>query len=233
MTELHGRATPAPTGHRPPTLVSEPAPRAATGGIRRHLAWAGLAAPIIFVAAIIIGGALRPGYGQATDFLSELGESGSSTAAGVNLSFALAGGCLVLFAIAVGRRAGLMIAAAGLGFLVMATSPCSQGCPIALVDPAATPADAIHNLAAIVAIAGIGCAALELAVTAPNASRRYRSYSTASGLGIAVTSMVFLVAVITEVPAFIGISERVMVAIGLAWLATTAWLAGRDAYFFE
>jgi energy-converting hydrogenase Eha subunit G len=118
-----------------------------------------------------------------------------------------------------------MLAVAALGFAGMAGSPCSPGCPIAVVNAGATPPDAVHNAAAIAAIAGVGFAALELGTSSWfRTPRWYRACSTAAGVGIAVTSMLFLLAVVSANPLSIGTSERAMVLIGLVWVETTAWI---------
>ena len=45
----------------------------------RILTAAGIAAPLLYAAAVIYCGAVRPGYNPVTQFMSELAERGSST----------------------------------------------------------------------------------------------------------------------------------------------------------
>jgi hypothetical membrane protein len=205
--------------------LSMPDPRTTTAHGRRWWAAFGVLGPLVFVAAVVAAGAVTPGYDQATRFLSELGETGAATAPWVNAALVAVGVCLLGFAWSIGGRAGALLAVAALGFAFMAGSPCSPGCPIAVVNAKATASDALHNAAAIAAIAGIGFAALELGTSSWfRTPRWYRAYSTASGIGIALTSTLFLLAVIAANPLSIGVAERAMVVIGLLWVETTAWI---------
>lgn len=50
----------------------------------RVLALGGLAGPVLFSTVVIVCGTLRPGYDHATQFMSELGETGGSHASLMN-----------------------------------------------------------------------------------------------------------------------------------------------------
>jgi hypothetical membrane protein len=207
---------------------------------------AGALAPILFVVTVLGAGGLQPGFSQVRSFVSELGVTGSATAVLVNPAFVVTGLLLGWFALALhasagrdrhgpvavfGGRVARLFGAVGLGFVVMAAWTCSVGCPIAIVDSAATPSDALHNAAAIAAIASLSTAALtvgaELSPGAPGVPSWYRRYSTFSGSALGALSALFFVAVLVANRPAIGISERALLLAGLAWVEVTAVVARR------
>jgi len=223
------------------------APGTRSGFVRGGLV-AGMLAPLLFGVTVVGGGWLRPGFDQATTFVSELGETGSPTAWIVNPSFVLVGLLTSWFALALqanavaGGRTGVSAAfggtvarlfgVVGAAFVLMAVWTCSSGCPIAVIDREAAPTDALHNAAAIAAIASLCSAALLVATGLPACATVpgwYRRYCTVSGAGVAVLSAVFLLCVLAAANVAIGISERALLLTGLAWIEVTAIVVTRWA----
>lgn len=190
-----------------------------------------LAAPI-FLTTIVTGGVRQPGFDQWSTFVSELGATGSPAAALTNLGFAAVGTCLGLFAIGMllalpaHRLVGALLLVPAASFLVLATSPCSTGCPIALVDPGATPADAIHNAAATAGLIALALAAMTFAEQAPAGfgPSWYRRFSAAAGIAVAITGALFGAAVLARLDVGIAVAERAMLASAMAWNTVTGTL---------
>ena len=131
--------------------------------------------------------------------MSELGQTGGAAAGLYNTASYAAAGLLALFAVglwasaAATRMAGALMLVPAAAFVTMASSPCSAGCPIVLVDAAATTSDAVHNAAAIAALVAMSTAAWIMADRVPpaRAGARYRQASRWAGTGVAISSAVF------------------------------------------
>ena len=214
-----------------PTVVAAPI-AAVVGG-----AAAVLAAPL-FVATVATGGLRQPGFDQWSTFVSELGATGSPAAALTNLGFAAVGVCLGLFAIGMllafqaHRSIGALLLVPAASFVVLAMSPCSAGCPIALVDAGATSADAIHNAAATAGLIALALVAMTFAEQAPAGfgPSWYPRFSAAAGLAVAVTGALFGAAVLARLDVGIAVAERAMLASAMAWNTVTgAILLARGA----
>jgi hypothetical membrane protein len=106
--------------------------------LRRLGLYCGIASPVLWLGLIAIAGALRPGFSHATQFISELGERGSSTEAMMRgggfvftgfLYLGFAAGLLLTL-----RRgwmittASLLIAVDGIGRMGAGVFPCDPGC---------------------------------------------------------------------------------------------------------
>jgi hypothetical protein len=99
----------------------------------------GLAAPIVWAAAIVLCGSLRPGYSHAAQYISELGERGGPTELLMRYAgFVPAGILHVLFAGSLyealkGDRlapaSALLLALNGLGRVAAGMFPCEAGAP--------------------------------------------------------------------------------------------------------
>jgi uncharacterized protein DUF998 len=113
---------------------------AATGRLRL-LAACGIAAPLVFTAAVLATSRVHPGYDQARTFISELGATGAPAAGVMNLAGFLAYGLLVAaFALAVhhgmrpspgGRLGPALLAVYGVAYVAVALAPCEPGCQAA------------------------------------------------------------------------------------------------------
>jgi len=204
--------------------------RTAIALVRRAAAVAGIAAPVVFVLAVLFGGAGMAGFSQTSSFISELGETGASTAPFVNTAFTVVGVLMFVFAVGVGlsvpgmSKVGALLLVPAASFVAMAVWPCSSGCPIAIVNVNATANDALHNAAAIAGLVSIALAALMLGELAPDGfgSKGFASFSGAAGATVGVLSAVFGMAVLSGSGIAIGLSERVLVLAALVWVEVTA-----------
>lgn len=105
----------------------------------RWAALLGAAACALAFAVPLVAGAVRPSYSHASQFISELGESGASGARWVAAAGFAPLGLLVLgfLAAAAGsfppsrrtRLGVLCLAAVGIAYLAAAVAPCDAGCP--------------------------------------------------------------------------------------------------------
>jgi hypothetical membrane protein len=136
----------------------------------RLLALGGVAGPLLFTSLAVLCGALRPEYSHATQFLSELGESGGSHASLMNLlGFVPTGLLLAAFAAslasvlprtALSLAAALLIALFGLGMVGAGVYHCDPGCPTRDLSPEGARHQAISGSAFLAAILGMGVFAL-------------------------------------------------------------------------
>lgn len=116
---------------------------AATGPVFRPnaLAACGIAAPLVFIAAVIAASVNHPGYDHLKNFISELGATGAPAAGVMNFGGFLPYGLLTAaFALAVhrGMRADAggwlgpsILGLYGLAYIAVAVSPCDPGCQAA------------------------------------------------------------------------------------------------------
>jgi hypothetical membrane protein len=104
---------------------------------RRWLGTGGVVAPLVFVAAVLVVAANRPGYSHSRQAVSELGEVGG------RLSLLMNGGFLVYGLLVIGLAFGLqeaikggrgdwlgpvLLALYGLCYVAVAFAPCDPGC---------------------------------------------------------------------------------------------------------
>ena len=113
---------------------------ASTVGLTRPAALAacGVAAPLVFTAAVIASSLNYPGYDNLRNFVSELGAVGAPGAAIMNYAGFLPYGILIIaFAVALNRgirpAAGgwlgpIVLAIYGLAYVGVAVAPCDPGC---------------------------------------------------------------------------------------------------------
>lgn len=99
----------------------------------------GFAAVLFAIATPVLGAAARPGYSHASQFISELGESGAPNGAWISVAGFAPTGVFVLLFLAFAapsfprdRRTAiglLCFAAVGVAYLVAAVARCDAGCP--------------------------------------------------------------------------------------------------------
>lgn len=142
-----------------------------------------LAPPLVVLATLaawvppILFGLVEPGYSVVRDYISELGASGATHAALVNLAFLMAGALVVATCVAlrpalpaVGAAAGgvALVSLMGVSWLVAGLAPCDAGCPAEGSDR-----QAVHNLAGLLGYAGGAMGLLWLGHTLRKAERPY------------------------------------------------------------
>ena len=121
----------------------------------------GILAPVLWASAIILCGSLRPGYSHLTQYISELGERGSSTELLMRYAgFVPTGLMHIAFAASLyaafrsyrlSSVAAALLALNGLGRVVAGLFPCEPGC----AGPRVLLSQKLHSLAA-----GVGFLAL-------------------------------------------------------------------------
>ena len=105
----------------------------------RHLAWAGILAPLLRLGLILLLGVVHPDYSQTRDFISELGAPDAAFPAVMNLlGIAFVGLLLVVFSVPLrrlqppgplGTAGSLLLALSGVAFVAVGLLPCDQpGC---------------------------------------------------------------------------------------------------------
>jgi hypothetical membrane protein len=191
----------------------------------RVLALGGVAGPVLFSALVIVCGALRPGYDHATQFISELGETGSPHASLMNFAgFVPSGLLLAAFGASLAWRlprtglslvGAVLVAGFGLGIAGAGVYSCDPGCPRQGMSAEAT----LHHVVSVLAfLAGV----LGLAVWAYRFRRlaAWRSlwgYTAASGAAALVLLLVLNASV--ETRWFTGIWQRLFLATLFLWCA--------------
>jgi hypothetical membrane protein len=199
----------------------------------RWLSLGGLAGPIVFASLVVLCGALRPGYSHVTQFMSELGESGSSHASLMNfLGFVSSGVLLAAFGVSLTYalpRTTLSLAAAalivvyGLGIVGAGLYSCDRGCPSQNLSPEATMHRVLSLTAFVAAILGIALWAYEFRSLAG-----WRSLWRYSAVTSAVAVVLLLLVGATEQSrTFTGVWQRLFLATLYLWSAVVGLRAFR------
>jgi hypothetical membrane protein len=165
--------------------------------LRKFGLYCGVIGPILWLVLIVVGGALRPGFSHITQYISELGERGSSTEALMRYgAFAFTGFLYVCFAgglLATFRNGwpswlgALLIALDGVGRIGAGVFPCNAGC----IPPADGPN--LHRLFATIGFcAGILATFLwAVLFRRVHALRSLSPFSFVSG-GVALVSLLLM-----------------------------------------
>ena len=196
---------------------------------------AGVIAPIVYVAAVVIGGLLRPRYSHVSDAIDVL------TAEGAQHKLLLGGlffayNLLAIFAAdallprlrATGSRAlqfagGTFLANSILGMFLLALPMDRPGAALTAIGTA-------HILLADAVAAGnVVTVALAAAGGAALGYRRYAAYAWGSCAAILVTGVLAAVAAATAQP-WLGLAERLSVAGYLQWIVVTCWLGATNVF---
>ena len=117
----------------------------------RILTATGIAAPLLWAAAVIYCGAVRPDYNPVTQFMSELAERGSPTESVMRITaFYLPGVLVVMFGVFLVTRSGsvglpvaVLLIIHGAARLMSGAFPCDPGCPMA----GSSVSQVVHNVA--------------------------------------------------------------------------------------
>lgn len=184
----------------------------------------GILAPVLWAAAIIFCGSLRPEYNHLTQYISELGERGSSTELIIRYAGFVPTGLMhvafaaFLYAVFKGSRlaavAALLLAINGLARIGAGIFPCEVGC----AGPRLLISQKLHSISS-----GVGFLALiGAAILWGILLKRYRSlrwlslYSVASG----ILGLVFLLVMLWDAELRIntGLYERLSTGILSLWV---------------
>lgn len=191
----------------------------------------GLLAPMLWAAMIVISGELRPGFDHVVQYISELGERGSSTEIMMRYGGFVATGLMhvgyaLAFHFTVKRATGrpwltflvaLLIALDGLGRIGAGIFACEPGCAAPEVL-----SQRLHGLSATVAFLSLAAAALLAALLFRNA-RRLRSLSAYSLLSGAAGLMFLVLMSASEAEhAHTGLYERLASGVLTLWIFVTA-----------
>ncbi len=191
----------------------------------------GILAPVVWIAAIVVCGALTPGYDHLRDFISELAARDAPTEQLMRYAgFVFTGVCYVALAALLGWRSRFdLLALFGAGFIALGgiarvlagVHACDPGC--SSLRP--SPDQALHDASARVAYLAMIVAALYWGIVG-NRFRALRPLS-ALGLGCGVWATVFLVLMIAQ-PAWSGLFQRLATAALSVWMfcfAVALWRA--------
>lgn len=207
--------------------------------ILRLFSLGGLAGPLLFILAVILSAALRPGYDHVSQLISELGETGGSTAQLMTyLGFYPTGILILLFSVscfaAIRRNllslaGAVLVAFASLAIILAGIFPCDVGC--AMEDPSTD--QILHTAAAMGAF-------LAMIVASILWSLRFRTLDHWRGLWIysLVTGMVAFVLLVAFVmlseSQIAGLVQKLLVLVLFIWLMVFAarlwstWEASRQ-----
>jgi hypothetical membrane protein len=187
----------------------------------------GIFAPVLWASSIALCGSLRPGYSHVTQYISELGERGSSTELLMRYAGFLPTGAMhVLFAGSLytafkgsksATLASLLLALNGLARAAAGVFPCEAGC----AGPRVLLSQKLHSLSA-----GVGFLALIVAailwglILWRRGWRKFGAYSVASGLA----GLVFLLLMLSsaESRAGTGLYERLSTGVLSLWVLVYA-----------
>lgn len=195
--------------------------------ILRVFSLGGLAGPLLFILAIILSSALRPGYDHVSQLISELGETGGSTAQLMNyLGFYPTGILILLFSVscfaAIRRNllslaGAVLVGFASLAILFAGIFSCDVGC--AMEDPSTD--QILHTASAMGAF-------LAMIVASILWSLRFRTLDHWRGLWIYsfVTGIVafalFVAFILLSESQIAGLVQRLLVLVLFVWLMVFA-----------
>ena len=193
----------------------------------KALSLTGIAAPILFIAVVLIAGASTPSYEHLHHFISELGATGASTANLMNYAgFIPAGAMFAIFGFVVAKNlardtmgyiASALLIFFGIGVLLAGVFSCDIGCPRSGGSLENTIHDRISPLAFIAAIVGIGLFSTRFRKI-PSWERMWLYSLTTSLL-----AFIFLVGLVTSLESrvYTGLWQRSMLLVLFAWFAIT------------
>lgn len=192
----------------------------------------GLVAPVLWAAVIILAGELRPGFDHVSQYISELGERGSSTGVFMRLGGFVASGVLIVgYAAAfhatlarlgdrprLTRLVAVLIAVDGIGRIGAGIFSCEPGCAAPEVL-----SQRLHSLSATCAFLALAAAALlgTLLFRRDTGLRPLGAYSLVSGSA----GLIFLVLMLESeaTHAHTGLYERLASGVLTLWVFVTAW----------
>ena len=199
----------------------------------RLLILGGIAGPILFSAIVIVSAAYRSDYSHITNFISELGATGTPYAGVMNYAGFLPGGLmLAVFGVALAKTlprhhltilAAVLVTSFGAGVAVSGVISCDPGCP----QTGGSVENLIHNRIAPIAflclIAGMGILAIQF--------RRHPAWRplwvyTLISSGVALCLLVALVSSL-DTRELTGLWQRLLLAALFLWCAVIGLRAFR------
>jgi len=187
----------------------------------------GVLAPLLWASVIVLGGSLRPGFSQFTQYISELGERGSSTELLMRYGAFVATGLMHLaFAAALatifrssrlGVAAAVLVGLNGLARIGAGYFPCDAGC-----TETGSLGQRMHSLSAAVGFLSLAISTILWSVVlrrTPNL-RNLSAYSVASG----VLGFAFLLLMVgsAETGTARGLFERLSSGVLSLWILVFA-----------
>jgi len=212
--------------------ASRPRPGQWSPQITRAGLSCGLVASLLWAAAIVLAGELRPGFDHVSQYISELGERGSSTEIFMRFGGFVASGFLIVgyaaaFHATVVRvtdrpRLALLVAVLvaldGIGRIGAGIFPCEPGCAAPEVL-----SQRLHGLSSTVAFLALAAAALLATILFRRNTglRLLSAYSFASGCAGLIFLALMSASEATHV--HIGLYERLASGVLTLWVFVTAW----------
>jgi hypothetical protein len=186
----------------------------------------GFAAVLWACVATVAAAAARPGYSHRSEFISELGETGTADGLLVSVAGFAPTGLLVLLFLWLARgelprsrrsTVGILsFAAVGVAYLVAAVARCEPGCP-----SSGSPAQTVHNFFGALEYVG-AFVGLVLSGTVFRRSERWRPLAALSLVCAALVAAGFIGAMLPGLAAFRGTSQRVAEAGIFLWIAAVS-----------
>jgi hypothetical membrane protein len=187
---------------------------------------------LLWAAAIVAAGALRPGFDHVSQYISELGERGSSTGVVMRLGGFVGSGLLIVayaaaFHATVARLTerprlallvAILVALDGIGRVGAGVFPCEPGC----ASPEVL-SQRLHSLSATIAFLSLAAAALlgPLLFRRDASLRSLGAYSFVSGCAGLAFLVLMSASEATHGPA--GLYERLASGVLTLWIFVTAW----------
>jgi hypothetical membrane protein len=188
----------------------------------------GMLAPVLWAAAIIFCGSLRPEYSHLTQYISELGERGSATEQLIRYTGFVPTGlmhvafaamlCVVFKGDGLARAAAALLATNGLARVAAGIFPCEAGC----AGPRLLLSQKLHSLSSGVGFCAliIACVLWGVVLRRYSKLRRLSLYSVASG----ILGLMFLALMIwsDETRTGTGLYERLSTGVLSLWVLVFA-----------
>jgi len=197
--------------------------------VPRAFALGGIAGPVLFALIVIVSAELRPEYSHVSQFMSELGETGSRTQALMNFAGFLPSSLLVLLssvallgrfrATWLGALGSLCISVFAVGMFTVGLFPCDASC----TPDTPSRNQRVHDVAGMVADPAIALAPLILAFRFRQLEY-WRSIFSCS-IATSVLSFCALIAIGWSLPERYGsgLFQRIFLGLPFLWLALVSW----------
>ena len=201
--------------------------------LNRALALGGVAGPVLFTVAVVVSASLRPDYSHLTNFISELGASGTPHAALMNYAGFIPAGLLIaasgvaLAAILPRRRlpwiSAALVTLFGLGLAASGAVSCDPGCP----RSGGSLESRIHDIIAPVTFLSliVGAGAFGIYARRDVMWRPLSVYSLLTSAW-ALCLLIGLAASL-ETRTLTGLWQRLLLAVLFLWCAFAGWHASR------